>query len=44
MRFASFEQILKQSRGFQANEASDVTDHVNQSSSDSVLSCEMCCF
>ncbi len=28
LRFASFEADMRQSRGFQANEASDVIDHV----------------
>ncbi len=28
LRFASFEPDMKQSRGFQANEDSDVIDHV----------------
>ncbi len=28
LRFASFEPAMKQSRGFQANEASDVIDNV----------------
>ncbi len=28
LRFASFEPDMKQSRGFQANEASDIIDHV----------------
>ncbi len=28
LRFASFEADMKQSRGFQVNEASDVIDHV----------------
>ncbi len=28
LRFASFEADMKQSRGFQANEASDIIDHM----------------
>ncbi len=39
LRFASFEPFMKQSCGFQANEASDVIDCFwqNESSSDTAL-------
>ncbi len=44
LRLASFEADMKQSRGFQVNEASDVIDHVllaKRINIDTALQCEM---
>ncbi len=47
LTFTSLEPDMKQSRGFQANGASDVISRAfgkNESSSDTALQCELCRF